>query len=92
MVRVKVKQRNSGRKFKEKLALPDENDDAITGVWIIRRKNAKPGVSTIGSQSSVFRDPERGRRGEVGFLGTDEIHIIKRDKNGVVKLCWLKEP
>ena len=44
------------------------------------RKNGRPAVSAIIARNRVTRDPERGRRVEVGFLGTDRIHMMKRDK------------
>ena len=47
---------------------------------VIVRKNARPGVSAIRSQSRVSRDPKRGKRVEVGFLITDKIHRLNRDK------------
>ena len=50
-----------GRKFRERLALPDENDDDAASVRAIIRENARPGVGAIISQSRESRNPEKGR-------------------------------
>ena len=50
--------------------MPDENDDVTAGVQVIRRKNARPGVNAISSQSRVSRHSNRVRRVEIGFLDT----------------------
>ena len=38
------------------------------------------GVSAIRLQSRVSRDLEGGRRVEVGFLNTDKVYKMERDK------------
>ena len=40
--------------------MPVQNDD-ITAMRVIRRKNARQEVSAIRSQRRLSRDPERGR-------------------------------
>ena len=45
--------------------MPDEKDDTTAGLRVIRRTNARVGVSAIRSQSWVSRDPEKRRRVEV---------------------------
>ena len=41
--------------------MPDENNDAAASVRGITRKNARPAVGAIRSQSRESRNPERGR-------------------------------
>ena len=74
-----VKRRKRGdRKFRC-LAFPDENDDTIASMRVIGRKNARLGVGAIRSLNREFRDPER-RRVTFGFLHSDKIYRIRRDK------------
>ena len=47
---------------------------------VIRRKNARPRVNAIRSQSSVSKVTNSGRRVEIGFLDTDKIYRMERDK------------
>ena len=60
--------------------MSDKNDNAFASVHLIRRRNARPEVHAIRLQSRVFTDQERGRRVKVGFLDSDKIHRMKRDK------------
>ena len=53
-------------------ALPEENGDTTAGVLVVG--------SAITLQRKISRDPERGRRVEVGFLDTDKVYRVKRDK------------
>ena len=48
--------------------------------WIIRRKNARSGVSAIRSQTRKFRYLSVGRRVQVGFLDTDKTYRMRRDR------------
>ena len=62
IIRVGIRRRKrGGRKFRKRQALPDENDNAAAGVRVIRRKNARPGVGAIRTQSRESRNPEKGR-------------------------------
>ena len=60
--------------------MPDENDDANASVRVIWRKNARPRVSAIRSQSRVSRHSVEERRDMLRFLDADKIHRVKRDK------------
>ena len=61
IIRVGIKQRKrGGRKFRERQALPDENDTAAS-MRGITREHARPGMGAIRMQSRESRNPERGR-------------------------------
>ena len=47
---------------------------------VIGRKNARPRVNAIRSQSRVSRYPERGRQIAVGFLDTYKVYRMDQDK------------
>ena len=47
---------------------------------IIRRNNARLVMNEIRLQSRVSWDPRRGRRVEIGFLDTDKVYRMERDK------------
>ena len=57
-MRERERERGSGE-LREGLTLLDKNNDTAAGLRGIERKNARPGVSAIISQSRIFRDPER---------------------------------
>ena len=58
LIRVRIKRRKrGGRKFRERLAMHDENDDAVSSVRGITRENARPGVGAIRTQSRASRNP-----------------------------------
>ena len=55
----------------------------------IRRENARPGVGAIRTQSRESRNPERGRAVKIGFLDTDKVNIIDKNKcSSSVLLAW----
>ena len=54
--------------------MPDYNDDTAASVRGIRRKNAKPEVGAIRTQSRESRNPERGRRVKIGLLDADKVN------------------
>ena len=60
--------------------MPDKNDDAATSVCDISRKNTRSKVDATGSQSRESRNPERGRYIKVGFLDTNKVNGIRRNK------------
>ena len=49
------RRKRGGRKLKEGLSLPDENDDVAASVSDISRKNTRPGSGVIRKQSREFR-------------------------------------
>ena len=61
VVKVGVERRERDKWFREGYTLLDENDDATASVRVIGRKNARPGVSAIRSQTKESRNPERRR-------------------------------
>ena len=68
----------------------DENHDTTAGVRVIRRRNARVGVSAIKSQSEISRNPERRIQVEVEFLITDKVCRMKRDKAKNLSFSCLK--
>ena len=71
IIREGVMQRNGGgRQLREGYALPDKNNNTTAGVCDISRKNLRPGVAAIRSQSRESRDLERGRLIKIRFLDT----------------------
>ena len=66
--------------FRKGQVLPDKNNDITPEVQVIRRSSATPELSAIRWHSRVSRDPKRRRRVEVGFLDTDKVCRMERDK------------
>ena len=66
--------------FRERWALPDENDDTAASLRGIKRENARPGVGAIRTQSRESRGPERGKGVKIGFLDTDKVNTMGRKK------------
>ena len=62
IIKVGIEQRKrGGRKLRERLAVPDENDDTAASMHGIMRENARPGVGVIRTQSRESRNLERER-------------------------------
>ena len=58
--------------------MPDESDDTAASVRGITRKNARPGVGAIRTQSREPKNLERGVK--IGFLNTDQVNRMGRKK------------